>query len=281
MGSSAVPPAKLWPFCTVSRLVPSAAISAFSPAERDADKPEHGHDRRHPDRDAQRRQRGPQLAGAQADRGQPGQVGRPAAGPAPGRAGHGPRSRKPMARSPATVAFRGVGDDLPSSISTWRCIRSATCWLWVTTTMVVAGLVELAEQVQDRRAGGLVQVAGGLVGQHDRGLPGDRPGDRHPLPLPAGQLGGPGRAACGPARPAPARRAACSRRPARPTPAYSSPSATLSSTVWCSARKNCWNTNPIRPARSPASSRSLRLPTSSPATLTVPAVGMVQGAGQV
>ena len=31
------------------------------------------------------------------------------------------------------------------------------------------GGVQLGQQVQDGRAGGLVQVAGGLVGQHDRG----------------------------------------------------------------------------------------------------------------
>ncbi len=58
-----------------------------------------------------------------------------------------------------------------------------------------------------------------------------------------------------------------------PTPAYSSPSATLSAVVLCSARKNCWNTNPISVARSPASARSLSVATSSPVTRTVPLVG--------
>jgi hypothetical protein len=39
-GSSAGCPVRLCPaFCTVSRLVPSAAISAFSPAAEDADRP--------------------------------------------------------------------------------------------------------------------------------------------------------------------------------------------------------------------------------------------------
>ena len=76
--------------------------------------------------------------------------------------------------------------------------------------------------------------------------------------------------------PSPARRsaaAACSRRLARLTPAYSSASATLSSALWCSARKNCWNTNPIAVARSAATCRSLSAAASRPVTRTVPAVG--------
>ena len=38
-GSSAMLPVKLCPFCTVSRLVPSWAISASSPAWEEADRP--------------------------------------------------------------------------------------------------------------------------------------------------------------------------------------------------------------------------------------------------
>ena len=75
----------------------------------------------------------------------------------------------------------------------------------------------------------------------------------------------------------PTRSRACSasrRRTPRRTPAYSSPSATFPSTLWCSARKNCWNTNPIRDARSAASSRSRIRATSRPVTRTVPAVGL-------
>ena len=44
----------------------------------------------------------------------------------------------------------------------------------------------------------------------------------------------------------------------------------MSKIFWCSAKKYCWNTNPIEEARSPASSRSDSPATSSPATLTVP-----------
>ena len=52
--------------------------------------------------------------------------------------------------------------------------------------------VELFQQVKQRRAGRGVQVARRLVGQHHRRAADDRPGDRHPLPFTAGQLGRPG-----------------------------------------------------------------------------------------
>jgi hypothetical protein len=38
-GSSAVPPVRVWPFCTARRLVPSLAISASNPAWEEADRP--------------------------------------------------------------------------------------------------------------------------------------------------------------------------------------------------------------------------------------------------
>ena len=41
----------------------------------------------------------------------------------------------------------------------------------------------------DRRAGAAVEVAGRLVGEHDRRPPDEGPGDRHPLPLASGELG--------------------------------------------------------------------------------------------
>src|SRR5207249_3976457 len=45
------------------------------------------------------------------------------------------------------------------------------------------------QQLQDRRAGVRIEVAGRLVGQHDARLVDQRARDRHPLPLAAGQLG--------------------------------------------------------------------------------------------
>ena len=91
-----------------------------------------------------------------------------------------------------------------------------------------------------------------------------------------------GRAAARCASPTRSRASAASRRrSARRTPAYSSPSATLPSTLWCSARKNCWNTNPIRDARSAG-----QLPVPHPRHVQAgdahrPGSRLVQGAHQV
>ena len=52
-----------------------------------------------------------------------------------------------------------------------------------------AGGVELVEEAHDVRAGVAVEVAGRLVGQDERRLRDERPGDRDPLLLAAGQLG--------------------------------------------------------------------------------------------
>ena len=50
--------------------------------------------------------------------------------------------------------------------------------------------VEFFQQGQDRGARRRVEVPGWLVGQDHRRAPGDRPGDRDPLPLAPRQLGG-------------------------------------------------------------------------------------------
>jgi len=52
-----------------------------------------------------------------------------------------------------------------------------------------AGGVELADEVHDRCAVAAVEVAGRLVGQHDRRPPDERTGDRDPLSLASGELG--------------------------------------------------------------------------------------------
>jgi hypothetical protein len=54
----------------------------------------------------------------------------------------------------------------------------------------VVGLVQFPQHGQDLLAGGLVEVAGRLVGEHDGRVPGQRPGDRDPLLLAARQLAG-------------------------------------------------------------------------------------------
>ena len=53
------------------------------------------------------------------------------------------------------------------------------------------GPVQVPQQGHDLGPGGLVQVAGGLVGEHHGGIPGQGPGDGDPLLLAAGQLAGP------------------------------------------------------------------------------------------
>jgi hypothetical protein len=51
-----------------------------------------------------------------------------------------------------------------------------------------AGPVQVPDQGHDGRAGAAVEVAGRLVGQHDRRPSDQRPGHRHPLALAAGQV---------------------------------------------------------------------------------------------
>ena len=92
----------------------------------------HRHDRGHPDRDAQRRQRSTQLAGAQADRGQPGQIRRMQPGrrgrdgghdvPSSSLAGHGRHRDRPPARPRRPLeraASPGVRSGAPGSPCGW------------------------------------------------------------------------------------------------------------------------------------------------------------------
>src|SRR5699024_3162535 len=51
-------------------------------------------------------------------------------------------------------------------------------------------LVEGVQEFEDGFAGGVVEVSGGLVGKHDRGVADQRAGDGHALALPTGKLGG-------------------------------------------------------------------------------------------
>ena len=82
-----------------------------------------------------------------------------------------------------------------------RGSRAAMAWSWVITSDGGTGGVELFEQLDDRFAGGAVEVAGGFVGQHDRRPADQGAGDGDPLPLAAGQLGGSGARAGRPGRP--------------------------------------------------------------------------------
>jgi hypothetical protein len=108
--------------------------------------------------------------------------------------------------------------------------------------------VQLVQQREDPLAGAAVEVAGRLVGEHDRRAAEQRPRDRHALALAARQRGRHLIGAVAEADPF-ERRLGAARRSAAPTPAYSSPVATLSSALIPSSRKNCWNTkaDPVRP----------------------------------
>ena len=70
----------------------------------------------------------------------------------------------------------------------WAC-RAMSCSC-VTSTMVLPSLVQPLEQRHDFVAGGGIEVAGGLVGQQDRGVVHQRAGHGHALPLAAGKLVG-------------------------------------------------------------------------------------------
>ena len=108
--------------------------------------------------------------------------------------------------------------------------------------------VQLGQQGEDARTGRRVQAAGRLVGQDDGGPP-------TRARAMATRWHSPPDSSAGrwPARPDRPTSASAPRRPrarrARGHPRYSSPVATLSSAVRSGTRKNCWNTNPIRSAR--------------------------------
>ena len=51
--------------------------------------------------------------------------------------------------------------------------------------------IELFQQLEHARAGGAVEVPRGLIGEHDRWSTHERPGDRDPLALAAGELARP------------------------------------------------------------------------------------------
>src|SRR5262249_29758252 len=113
---------------------------------------EHGHDRGDADGDAQGGQPGAQLAGAQPDAGDPGQVRGPqppGRGPARAGRGGGGGHRVPPWTGPGTGASRSAGalsgagavrvvsvTIRPSSISIWRGARAAMPRSWVMSTMV-------------------------------------------------------------------------------------------------------------------------------------------------
>ena len=161
-GSSAMSPLKPCPFCTVSRLVPSWAISASSPAWEEADRPSTATIAATPiaipsaDRPARSlRVRRPTLASRARSAGR----SRAAAGaavrrrrswgssvPGTSRGGRGARSRACSGCPPAELVVSAVMR--PSSMWIWRGRRAAMAWLWVTTTMVVPAAFSSASRAR-------------------------------------------------------------------------------------------------------------------------------------
>ena len=178
VGSSVCWPKAVLLGCTVSRL-PSRPSSSSSPDLEDWEMPSTPTMAAMPMLMPSADSRCPHPPAAQAQAAHPEQVpaGQPGARPRPRRSHVGRVGRvtadPPVADLDAAVHGGGhvqvVGDDHDGG----------------------ALLVELAEQVQDGRPGGRVQVAGGLVG-HDQGGPaGQGPGDGGALLLAAGELVGP------------------------------------------------------------------------------------------
>ena len=102
------------------------------------------------------------------------------------------QGRRPSERSPVDGRVDSSATMRPSSISIRRGMRSAMARSWVMTTMVTPWACRSSKRREDGLAGGLVEVAGGLVGQHDGRAAHQGPGDGHPLALAARELGGAG-----------------------------------------------------------------------------------------
>ena len=153
-----------------------------------------------------------------------------------------------------------------SGLPTDRVGPPAPSWIWMMRSarcgdVVLVGdqhdraalAVEVVEQVEDVGGRGRVEVAGRLVGQEQRRLGHQRPGDRDPLLLAARELAG---LVVGPvgepdlcrARPGPAPGARPGRRRCRRAAARrcATPTGTAS-------RLNCWNTKPMKRLRTSAS----------------------------
>src|SRR5215469_14090110 len=196
--SSAVPPVRLCPLVTVSRLVPSLLISASSPAWEELARPSTATIAATPmampsAESAARslRVRSPTPAS-------------PARSPGRRRAGAGSTGVFVMivllAPSAAGAVVMGAGDSVGVGVSGDVPVEHLDAAPHPGGDGVVvsdhddrgAPGVEFFQQGQDGCPGGRVQVAGRLVGQDDRGLARDRAGDGDPLPFPAGQLRGPG-----------------------------------------------------------------------------------------
>ena len=133
--------------------------------------------------------------------------------------------------------------------------------------------LQFQQQFGDRPGRRAIEIAGRLVGQQQRRLADQRPGDRHPLPFAAGKLGRPMVEPL-----APVRRGRATRPPAAGRPAVAAPSArngtsTFSSTVHCGSNDALETRTRFCRLRNAASSASSSANGSSPPSRTLPEVG--------
>ena len=167
---------------------------------------------------------------------------------APRRRGWRRRSVVVIAPGPASSSDSGPAAGAvwstirPSRRKTTRSAQEASCASWVTTTPATPPWQRLADQPHHRLAVDRVQRAGRLVGQQQAPLADDRAGDRHPLPLAAGQLVGEPVGPLG--QPEPVQRGQRRRpRAARADmPSSSSGSDTFSAAVSPASRLKSWKT---------------------------------------
>ena len=200
------------------------------------------------------------------------------------------RLRSAIARQAATCFIRSrtcvgalgrvVADDPRRRPAPRRGRRSRRRWAsWVTITTVWPNSSTARRSSASTSSLELrVEVAGRLVGEHDRRLRDQRPRDRDALLLAARELGrADGRAG---RRGRPRRRAGRSARGRASRPASDSGSRMFSSALSTGSRLKNWKTKPILSRRSSVSSASSSSPSSTPSIVTEPEVGRSSPARQ-
>ena len=173
----------------------------------------------------------------------------------------------------ARAASRGGHAARHSRRAARRCRGNAprSSWSWVIMTIVVPSACSSRSSSTMSAPDATVEVAGRLVGEHDRRPPDQRPGDRHPLTLAAGQLGRQCSSRCA----SPTRSSACAPAPRRSRRAHPRRAARRRR---CPARssRRAGRTAGTRTRCARAQRGHLRSPSaamSSPSTCTVPALG--------
>ena len=194
------------------------------------------------------------------------------AGPERGRRGEAGEQGDELERVPPPVAEeRGEDRGHPSRPACSRTVapsRAASRALWVAISSAApASATSASISLEHRVAGRLVEAAGRLVGEDQPRPGGERPADRHPLLLAAGELLG-----VAVEQPAsPSRSASAARRPGSWRPASRAWKARLPETSRLGIRLNCWKTMPIAvAAQRRAAGVAEARPSGVPATATVP-----------